>query len=219
MLMKLDRNWIYQAITENRLDPAECNLSETDTSLTIIHDSGSTFGIVVNVGPKPSYTARAAVVDGSKRTYTTELDIQYLLGPIGEWAYEVYMTSRTPDYWEEIRRSRESIAIIRREDFDNTPFTSEEQRQIEAQFHEVRNQLVRLSLSVERVSEIEEKLDELVEASHHLGRKDWLIILITTISPLAIGDVLTPGVARHIFTMIINGLIHLFGGGPPQLLS
>jgi hypothetical protein len=118
-----------------------------------------------------------------------------------------------------LKRGQESIAVIRRDDFGNTPFTEDEQRQISAQLQEIKDQLENFQLSGKRMTQVQQRLDKLEDASHHLGRKDWLIIVITTISPLVVGDIVTPGVARHIFTMIINGLIHLFGGGPPQILT
>jgi predicted translin family RNA/ssDNA-binding protein len=96
---------------------------------------------------------------------------------------EIRLTVGVPDYWEELKRSQESIAVIRREDFENTPFTEDEQRQISAQLREIKNQLNQFALSSEQASRVAERLDDLVEASHHLGRKDWLIIVITTISP------------------------------------
>jgi hypothetical protein len=138
---------------------------------------------------------------------------------IPRWLREIRLTVGVPDYWAEIKRSQDAVTVIQREHFENTPFTDDEQKQIAAQLREVKNQLEQFTLSGEQVSQVGEKLDELIEASHHLGRKDWLIILITTISPLVVGDIVTPGVTRHIFTIIINGLIHLFGGGPPQLMA
>jgi hypothetical protein len=36
---------------------------------------------------------------------------------------------------------------------------------------------------------------------------------------LIVAATVPAGVGEHIFTAVINGLIHLFGGGPPQILG
>lgn len=52
-----------------------------------------------------------------------------------------------------------------------------------------------------------------------MGRKDWLLLFSGTIFTLIVTDIVTPGVAEHIFTMVIQGIAHLFGGPPPQILA
>jgi hypothetical protein len=113
----------------------------------------------------------------------------------------------------------ESIAVIGRAGFGNAPFTEGERRQIATQFLEIQIKLDQFQLPSDQMSQVAERLTELEEASRHLGRKDWLIIFITTISPLVVDDIVTPGLARHICTLAINGLIHLFGGRRPQVLG
>lgn len=235
MLNKRERNKIYEAIVQSELDPAEFDLKDTGDKVVVSHNSGSTFEFSFNpalAGGTPRrlidkiqasaakyrYEYRAKVADGVNQTGTAN-SISSLESDITYWLDEIRQTVGVPDYWEELKRSQGSIAVIRHEDFGNTPFTEDEQRQISAQVQKAKKHLEQFALSNEQESQIAERLDELVEASHHLGRKDWLIIFITTISPLVVGDIVTPGVARHIFTIVINGLIHLFGGGPPQILT
>jgi hypothetical protein len=239
MLNKRERNRIYQEIVESKLDPAEFDLEDNGDRVVITHNSGSTFEFsrreerrqYAVLASDPSlealfpaethidYVLKANVTDGINLTkIATSIDTVTTIF-ISDWLSEIRLTVGVPDYWTEMQASQGSIAIIQREIFDNTPFTQDEQRQISAQLQEIKNQLETFQLPRAQMSQVEQRLDELEEASRHLGRKDWLIIFITTISPLVVGDIVTPGVARHIFTMIINGLIHLFGGGPPQILA
>jgi len=159
------------------------------------------------------------VPDGERSTGRTSSIANVATLYVPDWLNEIRQTVGVPDYWEEIKRSERAIAVIRQEDFDNSSLTEDEQRQISAQLQQIKNQLKQFQVPAKQISEVEERLNKLEEESHHLGRKDWLIIFITTLSPLVVGDIVTPGVARYIFAMVINGLIHLFGGGPPQILG
>jgi hypothetical protein len=236
MLNKREKNKIYDAIVERKLDPAEFDLEDTDEKVVITHNSGSEFEFspkTVNLAPvlvfgpidnddpftSVEYEVKAIVAEGINET-STEPSIDYVITVnIPHWLREIQLTVGVPDYWEELKRSQESIAVIRREDFENTPFSEDEQRQISAQLQEIKNRLEHFQLPREQMSQVEERLDKIEEASHHLGRKDWLIMVITTISPVVVSDIMPPGLMRHVFILVINGLIHLFGGGPPQILA
>jgi hypothetical protein len=103
---------------------------------------------------------------------------------------------------------------------DNTPFTEDEQRQIAAQLQKVRKQIgEQFELTGEQLEQINEKLDEATEASTRMGRKDWLIYTLGTITALIITATVAAPVGEHIFNLIIHALGHLFTGGrePPQI--
>jgi hypothetical protein len=69
------------------------------------------------------------------------------------------------------------------------------------------------------MAQAEERLDEAAEASKRMGRKDWLIYLLGTITGIVITATVPSGLGEHIFTMVIQGIAHLFTGGsePPQI--
>jgi hypothetical protein len=233
MLNKREKNKIYDAIVERKLDPAEFDLEDTDEKVVITHNSGSqfefspksvnlvpvlVFGPIADDDPFTSveYEVKAIVAEGIDET-STEPSIDYVITVnIPHWLREIQLTVGVPDYWAELKRSRKSIAIIQRGDFGNTPFIQSEQQQIAAQLQQIKEQF---ALSGEQMERIEERLDEAVEASKRMGRKDWLLLFGGIIFTLIIAGTVTPDVADHIFTMAINGLIHLFTGGsePPQI--
>jgi hypothetical protein len=109
---------------------------------------------------------------------------------------------------------------MQRTDSNNTPFTQVEQRQIAAQLRAIKEQVKKqFELTSEQMERIEESLDEAAEASKRMGRKDWLIYFMGTISALIITATVTGGVGQHIFAMVIEGLVQLFTGGsePPRI--
>ncbi len=224
MLTKPERNRIYRSITESDLDPGQCKLTVTDDRAEIFHVSGSTFEISLMRKRRndPRYEISAKVVDGRSRFYNVIGTFYYVLEPLQDWTKEVKLVTESPDYWAEMSRSRELIADLEQGDTGNAPFTQNEQRQIAAHLQEVKKQVKeQLALSNEQMERIEERLDEAAEASKRMGRKDWLLLFSGTIFTVIVTDIVTPGVAEHIFTMVINSLGHLFTGGskPPQILA
>jgi hypothetical protein len=157
MLNKRERNKIYEGIAGRGLDPAEFDLEDTGNKVMITHNSGSTFEFslteeardkidfstmaVVGTEIRRSYDMKVSVAEGINETDTTSTIDFVISNYIPSWLREIKATVGVPDYWAELKRSRESIAVIQRGDFANTPFTLTEQRQIAAQFEEVKKQV------------------------------------------------------------------------------
>lgn len=203
------------------LDPAECSLERGDELSVIRHSSGSWFSISHK---GKDFSGRAVVVDNGKVffefTQSYEHEFRNVKWHLTTWAQEIKKVTDMSDLWAEMRRSRELISEIQRADSGNTPFTEDEQRQISAQLQAIKDQLTEHSeLTSERLERVEETLDEVVEASKRMGRKDWLIYFLGSITSLIITATVVAGVGEHILTMVIHGIAHLFTGGiePPQI--
>ncbi len=122
----------------------------------------------------------------------------------------------TPDLWAELEQSKRLLAAPH----ENTPFTKTEQIQISNQIHQIKNYiLITYELTVERLSDVEERLDHIEEASRRLGRKDWLVLFNGAVFSLILADLIPPQAAQHILVLALHGIGHLFGlGGPPTPL-
>ena len=177
----------------------------------IVHESGSTF--TFDESEEGGFWASATVEDGSERVIEGP-GIDDVLDAIPEWADEIRQVAETPDYWAEMRRSRELIVAIQHEDSGNAPFTQDEQRQLTTLFHEIAHALAENSeLTSEQMERIEERLDEAAEASKRMGRKDWFVYFLGTITALIITATVVGRVGEQIITMVIHSLGHLFTGG------
>jgi hypothetical protein len=71
------------------------------------------------------------------------------------------------------------------------------------------------SLSVEQVKHVEQRFDQAEDASRRLGRKDWFLLFLGTVSSLILPALVPPEVVQHIFIAAAHGLGHLFGYEPP----
>lgn len=236
MLNKRERNRIYQVIAKYEYDPAEFDLDDNGNEAVVTHSSGSTFKyssvtetlpdeILKQFGISDTmYEFRFNVVDGTSSTGRASLaNVTTLYMP--DWLKEIRLTVGVPDYWEEMKLRRQLLAEIQREP-GNTPFTQDEQKQIAAQLQEITKQLKeQFELTNEQIERIEEWRDDAAEASTRMGRKDWLIYFLGSITALIITATVTGGVGEHIFNMVIQGIAHLFTGGseppqiPPQILA
>jgi hypothetical protein len=231
MLNKRERNKIYEEIAESGLDPTEFKFEDTGEKVSVTHNSGSTFGFSrkenppdpifgMNFGERYKYEIKASVAEGITQTYDASSVDHAVTVSVSLWLREIKATVGVPDYWAEMEGSRESLAIIQRGDFGNTPFGPTEQRQIALQLEEVKKQVRALyGLSNRQMTQVTEKLDTVIEDASRLGRKDWVIIFVGTILTLVLNDVLTWAAAHHILALALHGLLDLFTGGiePPQI--
>jgi hypothetical protein len=221
-LTRIERNQVFEAIAQSNLDPGECVYEEREGYDAVRHESGSTLEIktISFTASIRRYELYGHVVDGKKFPKIGSPNIEQGKPYIKEWAEEVRLVVGTPDLWAEMRRSRELIADIQRADSGNMPFTQDEREQIVLELEKVKEQVKeRFDLTDVQLAYINERLDEAAEATERMGRKDWRLLFGGTILNLIVTDTITPGVAGHIFNVVINGLAHLFGAGPAQILG
>jgi hypothetical protein len=222
-LTREDKNKIYAAIEESHLDPTECTIIVDEGGARINHTSGSFFAFYpYAVNRQQLWRVTADVWDGTEQEFFLEKDIEELAGFVYDWANEVQQVADTPDYWAEMQDSRDLIIDIQQTGTGNMPFTKDEQRNIEVRLQEITEQLKeQYQLTKEQTEHIDEWRDEVVEASTRMGRKDWLIYLLGTITALTIAATVPSGLGEHAFAMVIHALGHLFTGGsePPRILA
>jgi len=230
MLTKLERNRIYETIRRSGLDPAEFDLEGAGRNVTITHTSGSTFEInqrspvtkiLQYMGILGRYKTIAAASDDLDELGTAD-SIDEIITHLSSWLEAILLSVGMPDLWEEMRRGGELITDIQKANSDNTSFTEDEQGKIAAHLQEITKQLKeQFELTSEQAKRIDEWRDEVVEASTRMGRKDWIVYVLGTITALTIAATVPAGLGEHIFTMVIHALGYLFTGGsePPQILG
>jgi hypothetical protein len=222
-LTRIERNQLFGAIAASALDPAECYLNEVGSAVIIGHNrSGSILRFLQAKGNRLRYEIHYDVSDGHHYRFYRDLQLEKVIPSITQWANEVKEITDAPDLWAEMRHTRDFAVDIQRTDSANTPFTKDEQRQIVVELKAITEQVKeQFDLTSEQIAHIDEWQDEVTEASERIGRKDWRLLAYGTIINLVVTDALPPEVARHILSMFIQVIAHLFlgGSGPTGILS
>ncbi len=232
-ITKTERNRVFTAIKDAGLDPRTCKLSKSNTrNLTVEHPAtGSHFKIyqrrwidknrlfVQPYVPVLLTAPKVAVIDESYYNWDD------LLIALSNWARLVLQLEDRTRQLEEQRRAQEAVPDLwtfpsdwdmpESQDVENTPFTTQEHDEISEQLREIKEYVKRnYELTEMQFARIEERLDEAEEASHRMGRKDWLLLFGGVVLTLIVTDLVPPAVVEQIFTGIVHGLGHLFGSGP-----
>jgi hypothetical protein len=230
-LTRRQRNEVFQALEASGMAPADCKLNaegmavwdETDVSdaTSLQHPlSGSTFLWARHASMTSAvYKFESFVTDGPIEE-VEGVSWDELLTAITKWADEVRYVAETPDLWADLNSRPMMLAAAQAEGASNAPFTAEEQAEIAARIGAIKRQArERPELAAGQASGIEQKLDELVQASGRVGRKDWITLLYGAAFGLIVNDAVPPHIVQGIINSVITGLGHIFGlgGVPPPL--
>jgi len=211
------QNEIWRALAKSGLDPRSCHLSVSSLpgyAWQLIHQpSGYVFYGIVDRETihflRYSFNKRHELTPLSGQTQNWDA----LILEIAKWASET--KAHVAHY--QLREFNLSTAEAAYASDDNSRFTVAEQVEITNQLRMITESLKQnFKLSAEQMKHVQERLGEAEEASHRLGRKDWILLFSGAVFSLILTDIFTPGVAQHVLTMFIQGVGHLFtsGGGP-----
>jgi hypothetical protein len=118
-----------------------------------------------------------------------------------------------------LRPGRSLVAGLGTDDIDNTPFEPQEVAHIRASLKGVQEAVTqRQDVTPEQTDYINRKLDEIIDASTRVGRKDWVNLAVGTLTNIVVNAGLSSGVARFIFQTAGDALAWLVGQ-TLQLLS
>jgi hypothetical protein len=215
-LKKVERNAVFRAIAAGGLDPLSCRVEDHyDESCVIGHPATESFF---------EWQDRYGQFAGHWQV-GTDPQVNWIqprgwpgtLTEIEMWATAVREWEETPDLWA-LARSPE-LAVLENST-DNEPFTSEQRAEIAARIDDVKAQ-VRETFGLEagQLESIDQKLDDLVDASTRVGPKDWRVMLYGAAFGMIANDLVPPGVVQSILGMVVHGLAHILGlGSPPPAI-
>lgn len=212
---KWERNSIHEAVAEGGLDKIECSFDDHEVPWRLTHTPS---GAYVLVGGRHGHHELTAVVgDGPPRKtdfYTWPSVNERIKG----WAREVRLDVDTPDLWDEVRRRQAVLTGAIFENSDNSPFTAAEQGEIDKQVRQMKKLVRAQPISEARMRSAEAKLDFLVSAARHQGRKEWALMFVGAVVSVIVADLLPREVMGDTLSMASHVLGHLFGGagGTPQ---
>jgi hypothetical protein len=214
-LQKWQTNQIYKAIQSVGLNPNEFEFEDSGTEVLLKHKwSKSCFVFGGNAG---HYVGRSVVGDAIDWPYEA-YSWQSLITRFSRWVKDVKDDLDTPDLWAELQRDARLLGGVFGEANENTPFTSEEQKDIEQRLREVEAHVRgTYSLSEREMEILHTKIDYLVGAAGRFGRIDWLNIFVGAIFSYILAVGLPSESARPFMTHLLQAIRHLFEHGLPNL--
>lgn len=157
----------------------------------------------------PSGTLVGRVGDELPRSFSGE---QKWPQALDQWLLDVRNDLETPDLWEELRRQEGLLEATPGPDDSDTPFTTEEQEEIERRLREI---AVYASDS-ENFSEgelqlLNAKLDYLIASSKYSRRSDWKNQVAGALLGAVVGNALPSGATIDVLNMLLRSIGHLLG--------
>jgi hypothetical protein len=212
------RTKIFKAIEGVGLNPDDFKFEDKDAAVRLKHrwsESYFSFG-----GDDGHYVGRYVAGDLPDWPYE-EYSWETLMTRVSSWLRDVKLDLDTPDLWAEMQGEAELLGGTSGEANDNTPFTPEEQKEIELRLREVEQRVKEAySLSAEQMTALNVKIDYLVDAVGRLGRNDWRNIFVGAIFSYVLNAGLSSESARSMFwtfMTLLRVIGHLFGHGFPEL--
>lgn len=208
-LKKWQRNQIIKAIQSSGLDPLEFNFEGLIRGVTRIQHKWSEsyflfeFETVLYVGHYKIGDGPDLPCEGSWETLMTRFSA---------WLDEVKRDLDTPDLWVELQAQAELLGGASDQANANTPFTPEEQNEIETRLRGMEQTLkVTYSLSAEQIRVLDVKINYLIEAAGRLGRTDWRGVYVSIILSFILASTLPPETVQKFLVPALQAIGHLFG--------
>lgn len=125
---------------------------------------------------------------------------------VRQWLDDVSTEHIEPDLW---RTNEDERAVISQnfEETGNAPFTPMEQTRIYVAVNEIKEFLISTGeYSGTQLQFIEHRLAHLEDSSKRLGRKDWIMLAMGTLTNIIVGVSLAPEATRE-FIRTANALL------------
>jgi hypothetical protein len=157
-----------------------------------------------------TYFGRYQYAERSGSELTVMLDWFDVKSQIQQWAYHIRWQYCQPISGPLISRTLKAPTVLKA----TRRSQPGELAQISGQLSEIKRYIRETkALSSEQVAHVEARLDQAEEASHRMGRKEWVLLFGGAVLALILTDTITPDVAQHILSMALHGLAHLFVEG------
>jgi hypothetical protein len=197
-LLRSQKNEVFLAIKEIGFEPSEFLWSEVQDYLRLTHEPTNfyfTFGVMDGqwyLRQYPGYSKAEDVFAGKPRDWAP------VITAFKTWVAVVKREHVEPDLWATVQQDKKLIAE-KIDDLGNSPFTEVERSRISLAVSELHRFLMSSGGHTEsQIQFIATRLQHLEEASHRLGRKDWITLAMGTLTNIVVGVALAPDAAREL---------------------
>jgi hypothetical protein len=216
-LNKWQRNEVFRAVQAAGFSPSEFELDVGATETSLRHLPSPSYFIFGGVARRYYSHCKAGEDLFAERDGMSQFR---LMEQVEIWLANVKMDTDTPDLWAEFRGDSSLQAALSEEAIANTPFTPKQRDAIVVRMSELKDHVSRTySLSEAQMRLLSEKLDDLAEASTHMGRKDWRVLVAGAMILYLLEVALPPDAAREVFSLVVRSIGQIVLGGHLGLSS
>jgi hypothetical protein len=213
MLSKYERNELFELIQQSELELADFDPPrEDERGFTVIRNLST--GSSLAIAERDSLGVRRIAVDGYEPPIsgTWQEVVQRWLNVVHVTREDIERDRNTPDLWAEFARERETLSGTTPAPEDNTPFTADEQAEIEWRLHEIAEYAIESGkFEDEELRTLSAKIDYLIESSKHSRRFDWREQVVGAFLSAVVGNLLPQGATMDVLNMVVGTVGHLMG--------
>ena len=219
LLLKSQRNEVYEMIAAHDLDPANFYWGETEstyqhmTLVSYIAYKNTDFYFKFDYSEENLHFC--VYSPGIEKQIDSEYPGSWECekGDFSAWLQNIYREINQPDLWSELSKYQLATDTLTTSELGNDPFTAYQADQISESLNQIRAYLHEHQLvSDEHIEFVKQKLTYLEEAARRQGRMDWLHTAIGVIMTIAVALSLDPDRANDIWNIIkttISGFVKL----------
>lgn len=218
-LLRSQKNQVYAAIKEEGLEPSDFHWDEIKNFRRLIHQPTNYFFVfATNADANDtrwaiSYFPSQSIAEEAWGGYHRQWE--EVLKCFKTWIKILGREHAEPDYWEVSQQQKKLIAE-QINDLENSAFSAAELMRISSAINEIKEHLVTSGEHSEsQIKFIATRLKHLEDASHRMGRKDWITLTMGTLTNIIVGAALAPDAARELLRIAgtllgwVVGNIHL----------
>ena len=220
-LLTSHKNQVFQALTRHKLkledfEWSECASERTDDlAVPILVHVPTGFFFLFDQNNEKDWVMYTPGSDQTKeQAYpgTWSATMSHVI----KWAANLHREITAPDLWDTIKQQKQ-LAESSLAPSANAPFSPAEQQQIAQAIEQLKIELIAATKATgEKLERIEEQTQYLVDASTRLGRKDYLLLLLGSITSFVIEHTLASDAARRLMS-VATQLLGWIGPTVPQI--
>lgn len=211
-LLKSQRKQVWEAIQGAGYNPSAFTWDDSDELAekeTEILSYGENY-FAIDVSLSGFFACRFSPGEQQLTEHATFSDWPSVIEDFSLWLSYIEREAETPDLWAMLSEEANLVAAPKGED-DNSPFSKEEQNRIAANIEQIKSHLAMMgSFTVQQLTGINDRLDQMQEASERLGRKDWKNYALGVITTVILSNGLNGDTAKEVFRISVQVLKWVF---------
>jgi hypothetical protein len=202
-LLKSQANQVFKAIEMNGWEPSEFEWQDTqgfhsgNKVSQLVHKASGYYFVFDNAD---GFWSKWSPGEETQERIQHASDWAMQLNMFGNWLSYLRRETESPDLWGAISNEARILESAASSDTSNAPFSAQEKEYILTGLNEIKQYL--LTAHKPDPELVESRLNYLAESSNHLGRKDWLNVLISVLVGIVISAALPPEATRDLFRFV-----------------